>query len=133
MDVPVALAIGLAYLASAWATITNSGEVYFESVSMFAFFLLLGRYIEQRARHRNRLAFGNLAQLMPLTACCITRAGETETTENIPLKMLALNDLVLVKPGDTFPCDGVVVSGESDVVEALITGESIPVMKNPDK
>lgn len=129
MDVPVALAIGLAYLASAWATITSSGEVYFESVSMFAFFLLLGRYIEQRARHRNRLAFGNLAQLMPLTACCISHTGTEEITENIPLKMLAVNDLVLVKAGDTFPCDGLVISGESEVVEALITGESIPVAK----
>ncbi len=129
MDVPVALAIGLAYLASAWATVTSSGEVYFESVSMFAFFLLLGRYIEQRARHRNRLAFGNLAQLMPLTACCISFSGEEECTENIPLKMLSVNDLVLVRAGDTFPCDGVIVSGESEVVEALITGESIPVAK----
>ncbi len=141
MDVPVALAIGLAYLASAWATVTSSGEVYFESVSMFTFFLLLGRYIEQRARHRNRLAFGNLAQLMPLTACCITQnstqkhgqknsQNETqETTENIPLKMLALDDLVLVKAGDTFPCDGIVVTGESEAVEAIITGESNPVVK----
>lgn len=129
MDVPVALAIGLAYLASAWATITSSGEVYFESVSMFAFFLLLGRYIEQRARHRNRLAFGNLAQLMPLTACCISSSGTEEIAENIPLKMLSVNDLVLVKAGDTFPCDGVIESGESEVVEALITGESIPVTK----
>ena len=129
MDVPVALAIGLAYLASAWATVTNSGEVYFESVSMFAFFLLLGRYIEQRSRHRNRLAFGNLAQLMPLTACCIRSHDGEETTENIPLKILAVNDLVLVKAGDTFPCDGRVESGKSEVIEALITGESIPVAK----
>ncbi|HEX7762129.1 MAG TPA: heavy metal translocating P-type ATPase metal-binding domain-containing protein, partial [Cellvibrio sp.] len=54
MDVPVALAIGLAYLASVWATITSTGEVYFESVSMFTLFLLVGRYVELRARHRNR-------------------------------------------------------------------------------
>ncbi|HOY22561.1 MAG TPA: heavy metal translocating P-type ATPase [Cellvibrio sp.] len=133
MDVPVALAIGLAYLASVWATVTSSGEVYFESVSMFAFFLLLGRYIEQRARHRNRSAFGNLAQLMPLTACCISSArneeGGEDKAENIPLKMLALDDLVLVKAGETFPCDGVVEAGESEAVEALITGEPIPVTK----
>jgi len=129
MDVPVALAIGLAYLASAWATITGGGEVYFESVSMFAFFLLLGRHIEQRARHRNRLAFGNLAQLMPLTACCVTQQDEQECLQNIPLRTLALNDVVLVRDGDTFPCDGVVISGESEVVEALITGESIPIYK----
>lgn len=131
MDVPVALAIGLAYLASAWATVTSSGEVYFESVSMFAFFLLLGRHIEQRARHRNRSAFGNLAQLMPLTACCIspTENNCEEKTENVPLKLLSVNDLVLVKAGETFPCDGVVETGESEVIEALITGESIPVAK----
>jgi len=133
MDVPVALAIGLAYLASAWATVTSSGEVYFESVSMFTFFLLLGRYIEQRARHRNRSAFGNLAQLMPLTACCISQSptenGSEEKTQNVPLKMLSVNDLVLVKTGETFPCDGVVEAGESEVIEALITGESIPVAK----
>jgi Cu2+-exporting ATPase len=129
MDVPVALAIGLAYAASVWATLTSSGEVYFESVSMFAFFLLLGRHIEQRARHRNRLAFGNLAQLMPLTACCITGQGSEEVTKNIPLKLLNPGDLVLVKAGETFPCDGLVTSGQSDVVESLITGESIPVHK----
>jgi Cu2+-exporting ATPase len=133
MDVPVALAIGLAYLASVWATVTSTGEVYFESVAMFAFFLLLGRYIEQRARHRNRSAFGNLAQLMPLTACCISPSENSqhgaEKTENVPLKMLSINDLVLVKAGETFPCDGVIEAGESEVVEALITGESIPVAK----
>lgn len=129
MDVPVALAIGLAYGASVWATVTSTGEVYFESVSMFAFFLLLGRHIEQRARHRNRLAFGNLAQLMPLTACCVTRQNDEEITKNIPLKLLAVGDLVLVKAGETFPCDGVITSGQSDVVESLITGESLPVQK----
>jgi P-type Cu2+ transporter len=129
MDLPVALAIGLAYAASVWATMMGAGEVYFESVSMFAFFLLLGRHIEQRARHRNRLAFGNLAQLMPLTACCVTQQNGGETLNNISLRELAVNDLVLVKAGDTFPCDGLVVEGESDVVEAIVTGESIPLHK----
>lgn len=129
MDVPVALAIGLAYLASAWATLSGTGEVYFESVSMFAFFLLLGRHIERRARQRNRLAFANLAQLMPLTACCVRAEEGREELHNIPLSALLPGDLVVVKDGHTFPCDGIVESGESDVVEALITGESIPVRK----
>lgn len=129
MDVPVALAIGLAYLASVWATITSTGEVYFESVSMFTFFLLLGRYVELRARHRNRLAFGNLAQLMPLTACCLREENGCELEQNLPLKMVQPGDLVLVKPGETFPCDGRVIAGESAVVEALLTGESNPVTK----
>ncbi len=129
MDVPVALAIGLAYIASVWATITSTGEVYFESVSMFTFFLLLGRYVELRARHRNRLAFGNLAQLMPLTACCLREENGCELEQNLPLKMLKQGDLILVKPGETFPCDGRVVAGQSAVVEALLTGESNPVTK----
>ena len=129
MDVPVALAIGLAYLASVWATLTSTGEVYFESVSMFTFFLLLGRYVELRARHRNRLAFGNLAQLMPLTACCLKEENGCEIEQNLPVKVLNPGDLVLVKPGETFPCDGRIVAGQSAVVEALITGESQPVAK----
>jgi Cu2+-exporting ATPase len=129
MDVPVALAIGLAYLASVWATVTSTGEVYFESVSMFAFFLLLGRYVELRARHRNRLAFGNLAQLMPLSACCLSPTEEGWKEEQVPLKALQLGARVRVNAGETFPCDGEVVEGRSAVVEALLTGESRPVEK----
>lgn len=131
MDVPVALAIGLAYVASVWATVTSTGEVYFESVSMFTLFLLVGRYVELRVRHRNRLAFGNLAQLMPLTACCLREQDGCELEQPTPLKALLPGDRVRVKPGETFPCDGRVVIGESTVVEALLTGESRPVAKQP--
>jgi len=131
MDVPVALAIGLAYSASVWATVSGTGEVYFESVSMFTLFLLVGRYVELRARHRNRLAFGNLAQLMPLTACCVREENGCEVEQSMPIKTLKLGDLIRVKAGETFPCDGRVVAGESAVVEALLTGESRPVSKNP--
>ncbi|MGV8835557.1 heavy metal translocating P-type ATPase, partial [Cellvibrio sp.] len=131
MDVPVALAIGLAYSASVWATISGTGEVYFESVSMFTLFLLVGRYVELRARHRNRLAFGNLAQLMPLTACCLRVENGCEVEQSMPIKTLKLGDLILVKAGETFPCDGRVLAGESAVVEALLTGESRPVSKKP--
>lgn len=126
MDVPVALAIGLAYLASVFATVTRTGEVYFESVSMFTFFLLLGRYVELRARHRNRLAFSNLAQLMPLTACCI----RNETEECLPVSALKVGDRVVVKSGETFPCDGRVIDGKSAVIESLLTGESQAVNKS---
>lgn len=131
MDVPVALAIGLAYGASVWATISSTGDVYFESVSMFTLFLLVGRYVELRARHRNRLAFGNLAQLMPLTACCLRDENGCEIEQSMPIKTLVVGDLILVKAGETFPCDGRVVAGESAVVEALLTGESSPVSKKP--
>lgn len=128
MDVPVSLAIGLGYAASAWATVMGGGEVYFESIAMFIFLLLLGRYFEMRARHRNRLAYGNLAQLMPVTARRLSDTGEDQL---VPLKSLRTGDRVLVKSGDTFPCDGEVEKGESAAVEALLTGESRPVAKAP--
>lgn len=131
MDVPVALAIGLAYCASVWATVSGAGDVYFESVSMFTLFLLVGRYVELRARHRNRLAFGNLAQLMPLTACCLREENGCEIEQPMPIKTLQLGDVILVKAGETFPCDGRVLAGESAVVEALLTGESRPISKQP--
>jgi len=127
MDVPVALAIGLAYGASAWATITGRGDVYFESIAMFTFFLLVGRYLEMRTRHRNRLAYGNLAQLMPLSARRLEQGKEV----SVPVKTLTLGDRVRVKSGETFPCDGRVLQGQSDVVEALLTGESRPIPKGP--
>ena len=65
MDVPVSLAIGLAFFASCWATVTRTGEVYFDSVAMFTFFLLLGRYLEMRVRHRNDTHAEGMGQLLP--------------------------------------------------------------------
>lgn len=131
MDVPVSLAIIGAYLASCWATFSGSGEVYFDSVSMFTFFLLLGRFLEMRARHSNKMAAGNVAQLMPLSAQKLAVdeiSGQTEAV-TVPLKSLVCGDRVLVKSGETLPCDGVVVAGQSSVIEALLTGESRPIQK----
>ncbi len=129
MDVPVSLAIGGAYLASVWATFRGGGEVYFDSVSMFTFFLLLGRYLEMRARHRNGQALGNLSQLMPLTVSRLIKDAATEQLQSLPLKSLQLGDWVRVKSGETFPCDGVVRAGRSAAVEALLTGEPQPIEK----
>lgn len=129
MDVPVSIAIGGAYLASCWATMRGGGEVYFDSVSMFTFFLLLGRYLEMRARHHNSLQAGNMAQLMPLTATRLVTGG-VEEQETVPLKALQSGDQVLVKAGETLPCDGRVLAGQSAVVEALLTGEPLPVPKH---
>ncbi len=125
MDVPISLGLILAYLASVWSTLFDSGEVYFEAVATFAFFLLAGRYLEMRARHRNRQGYGNLAQLMPLTARRLRADGE----EQVVLKSLRSGDRVLVKGGETFPCDGRVEEGISSAGEALLTGESRPVPK----
>ncbi|WP_444891025.1 heavy metal translocating P-type ATPase [Microbulbifer sp. DLAB2-AA] len=120
MDVPVSLAIGLAYGASFYATVFGTGEVYFESISMFTFFLLLGRTVEMRARHRAGLASGGLAQLLPMTAA---RYDGTEVA-HVPVAALAAGDRILLRPGDTIPADGEVLEGESGVDESLLSGES---------
>lgn len=126
MDVPVALAIGLAFVASSWATVQQSGEVYFDSVTMFAFFLLLGRYFEEQVRHRNELEANDGATLMPLAAW----REEDGQWVRVPVKSLQPGDRVRVPPGDTVPCDGVVIAGQSSVSEAILSGESLPVTKS---
>lgn len=126
MDVPVAIAIGAAYLASIWATVTNSGEVYFDSVTMFTFFLLVGRFLEMGARHKSGQVADELIRLIPVTATRITIENEHEL---VAVNELELGDTLLVKPGEVIPADGFVVEGQSSVNESLLTGESLPVSK----
>lgn len=125
MDIPVSLAIGIAYAASVWATLTGGGEVYFDSVSMFTFFLLTGRYLEMAARHKAGQVAEELVRLMPATAIRL-RDGEQEV---VPVGELAPNDVVLVKPGEVVPADGLVIEGSSSTNESLLTGESLPCQK----
>jgi len=123
MDVPVSLAIGGGFLASVWATVTGQGHVYFDSVTMFTFFLLVGRYLEMIARHRAGQAAEELVKLIPATT---TRLRDDQE-EVIPVSDLELGDRVLIRPGETIPADGVVVEGHSSVDESLLTGESLPL------
>lgn len=125
MDVPVSLAIGVAFAASAWATVTRSGEVYFDSVSMFTFFLLFGRYLEMRARHRIGRSGNALNTLIPTSA---TRLNDNQE-EVVLTRELQAGDLILVKPGHTMPADGLIVEGRSSLNEAALTGEYMPVSK----
>lgn len=125
MDVPVALAIGAAFLASAWSTLRGTGEIYFDSVTMFTFFLLAGRFLEMGARHRAGQAAEELVKLLPATAVRLTATGE----ERVPAADLVCGDRVLIRPGDSVPADGRVVEGRSSVDESLLTGESLPQMR----
>lgn len=122
MDLPVALAIGSAYVASCWATVNQSGEVYFDSVCMFTFFLTIGRFLEMRARHKTGETTQNLLELTPSTATLIA----DDDYHQVPVKDLKAGDLILVKAGQTLPIDGVIIKGESSVSEAMLTGEADP-------
>ena len=126
MDVPVALAIGLAFLASCYNFFRGAGEVWFDSVVMFIFFLSLGRHMEMMLRHRNLQAGAALARLLPEWAERI-RGDERET---VPATDLLPGDRVLVRVGEAFPADGLVCSGITEVDEALLTGESRAVPRD---
>ncbi|MCF5498689.1 heavy metal translocating P-type ATPase, partial [Pseudomonas syringae] len=123
MDVSVSVAIGAAYVAGIWTTITGTGELYLDAVGMFALFLLSGRYLERRARERTAAATAQLVNLLP--ASCL-RLNEEGQTERIMLSELCLADRVLVQPGAVIPADGNILEGQSSVDESLLTGEYLP-------
>jgi Cu2+-exporting ATPase len=127
MDLPVSIAIGAAFIASTWATWADRGDIYFDSVAMFVFFLSATRFLEMRARHRSDDHALALAQLLPDTAVRMTD-GEAET---VLLDQLRPGDTISIRPGDVFPADGMIVSGELSVDESMLTGESMPVERQP--
>lgn len=131
MDVPVALGIGAAFAASVWATLTASGEVYFDSVTMFVFFLLGGRFLEMTARQRAVSVTEALAKLAPAVAARASGYPASREPEQVMTADLRRSDVVLVRPGEVIPADGRVLEGESSADEALLTGESAPVRKHP--
>jgi len=130
MDVPVALGLAVAFAASCWATLTASGEVYFDAVTMFVFFLLGGRYLEMMARQRAVRGIEAIARAQPAFAFRLA-AGSGVEGERVAVADLVAGDRVLVKPGETVPADGRIEQGESSTDEALLTGESRPVAKRP--
>jgi Cu2+-exporting ATPase len=127
MDLPVSIAIGAAFVASTWATWVDQGEIYFDSVAMFVFFLSATRFLEMRARHRSDDHALALAQLLPDTA---TRVVDDEP-ETVLLDQLRPGDAISIRPGDVFPADGMIVAGELSVDESMLTGESMPVQRAP--
>jgi Cu2+-exporting ATPase len=132
MDVPVALGVGAAFAASVWATLIAAGEVYFDSVTMFVFFLLTGRYLEMMARQKAARSVETLARAIPAFATRLAAwpAGNADAAgERVAVAELRAGDAVQVKPGETVPADGVVLDGESAADESLLTGESLPVRK----
>ncbi|MFJ5256319.1 heavy metal translocating P-type ATPase [Pseudomonas sp. NPDC088414] len=123
MDVSVSLAIGSAYIAGIWTSITGVGELYFDAVGMFALFLLAGRYLERRARERTAAATAQLVNLLPASCLRLDADGQSE---RILLSELRLGDRVLVQPGSILPADGKILDGQSSIDESLLTGEYLP-------
>jgi len=121
IDVPVALAIGLIFMASTVNAMRGGGEVYFDSVSMFVFVLLLGRHLALRARVRHRALGEAVADAMPILA---QRRRGDGTLEAAAAAELVPGDRVHVAEGAAVPCDGVLESRHARIDESLLTGES---------
>lgn len=129
MDIPISIALLGAYSASGYATITGHGEVYFESVSMFTFLLLLGRLLELRARRKASETSSNLLRLLPAMATLIKDLKNPQQQSRVPAKKLQIGQTILVKAGETVPVDGTIISGSSNIEESMLTGEHLPVNK----
>jgi Cu+-exporting ATPase len=127
MDTLIALGAGAAWLYSLPGVLRRHHHVYFESAAGIVAFVLLGRFLEERAKGRASEAIRKLIELQPDTAVRI--AGGVE--EVVPIDAVQVGDLLRVRPGDRVPIDGVVVDGRSAVDESLVTGESLPVAKAP--
>lgn len=122
MDLPVSLGILLAYGSSILALYTQSGHVYFDSVTMFIFFLLLGRFLEAIARSYH---IGNSRQAN-LTAIKIKQGNSFKT---IPQQQLKVGDIAVIEPGQTVPVDGILLSESTSIDESSLTGEYNPTTK----
>ncbi len=124
MDISVSLAIGGAYLAGIWSTVTGVGELYYDAVGMFALFLLAGRYLERRARERTAAATSQLVNLLPASCLRLDGAGNSQ---RVLVSELSVGDLVMVPPGHSLPADGRILAGQSSIDESLLTGEYLPL------
>jgi len=135
MDTLVALSTGIAWLFSAFNTLFPEfwharglhAHVYFEAAAVVIAFISLGKMLEEKAKSNTSSAIKKLMGLQPKTVTLMLEDGHTD---EIPVSQVKKNFVLLVKPGEKIPVDGVVTGGESFVDESMITGEPIPVEKN---
>ena len=124
----ISLAISVAFVYSAATTFFPIGESFYWELVTLIVIMLFGHWMEMRSVRKASSALDELAKLMPDTAEIVLKDGKTKTVKTTELKN---GDIILVRPGENVAADGEVVEGESDVNEALITGESTPVKKQP--
>ncbi len=128
MDVMYAMGTGVAYVASVMGTfgiVLTTEFIFYDTAVMLASFLILGRYLETRAKGRTSEAIKKLIGLRPKTATVVSDEGERE----VPVEDVQVGDKILVHPGEKVAVDGVVTEGESYVDESMITGEPVPAAK----
>ncbi|MEM8205720.1 ATPase P, partial [Morganella morganii] len=116
----VVLSVGTGYLFSIGATFFYEGEVFYEAASVLLVFILLGHWLEMRARAGASDAIRALMDLAPPMATVVRNGVETK----VPTAEVAAGELVVIKPGDKIPVDGEIVEGASQVDESMLTGES---------
>ena len=130
MDLPVALGILITFIVSTASTFDDQGvfgnQVYFDSLTMFVFFLLASRWLEVKMRNKTAGSLEMLTRRMP---AWVERQNGQGVFERIAAKDLKVSDIVRIHPTETFPCDGVLIDQQTWVEESLMTGESKPVLK----
>lgn len=129
MNTLVSLGTGVAFLYSSYATIwpAPDRQVYFDAVLLIIGFLLLGKALEARAKHRAMAALDALSHLRPATARRIVDGVQAV----VPLEEIKVGDSVLVLPGERFPVDATILEGRTSVDESMLTGESTPLPREP--
>ncbi len=125
MDTLISLGSGVAYFASFPALLAGNGESFFDACALIITFILVGRWIEVSAKRKTGQAVERLMDLQPGTAHVIQETRQVD----VPVEAVGPEDLLAVRPGESFPVDGEVVEGRSLADESLLTGESIPAEK----
>ena len=128
MDVPVTLAVALAFLAGTISLVTGISQSYFDSITMFIAFLLGARYLELLARQDAQGGAEALAKQLPAT-CERLENYPSDQSQSIPVVRCVVGDVLRISPGEIVPVDGVLLSEEASLDESLLTGESRPVLK----
>jgi Cu2+-exporting ATPase len=129
MDVPIALALALAFIAGTINLVTGSGKSYFDSITMFVAFILAARYVELLARQDAQGGAEALAKQLPATCERAVNYPTTQDVEVVPVVNCNPGEVLRVSPGEVVPADGVLIENISALDESLLTGESKPVEK----
>jgi Cu2+-exporting ATPase len=124
LDIPVALALGVGGVWGSYNTLTRTGEIYFDSLAVLVFLLLVGRWVQHR---QQRGAADQVELMLTLTPTSAQRLLDDGTTKRVPIEAIDVGMLVQVEAGGSIPADGVIETGSTQVDNALLTGESRPV------